>query len=253
MKLITTLLALAVVLTSYGQERRKNVGLNRFIPDNVSAGIKIQTNIHSPSLAFRANTAVSTEITGNSQVGGGGGFYFRYDVKKHFSIQPEINFIFMSGSVLGSQVFVPDTAITVTKEIMTSYRTLNVEIPLNLKWRWELIAIRKGHYKANSAFGIFAGPRIILAPYSAQTIGKRTISDMYDQRSESIENPTNVTEKRYSPVFGLGIGAGLDLELYNGFILFGSYYRGLISNAIKTNRFKSFDNRFEIGIGVRFK
>lgn len=253
MKLIVTLLAITVALSSFGQERKKSVGLNRYIPDDVSSGLKIQANSYSPSLVFLSNTSVSSSIIGKNQIGGGGGVYFRKDLKEHFSIQPEINFHFMSGSVHGSQVFTPDTNMTISKETVTSYKTVIFEVPVNFKWRWELIATRKGHYKANSAIGIFIGPRFNLTPYSLQVIGKRTVSTLYDQRSESIENPTLSELRRYSRVFGMGLGAGVDFELYNGFIVFASYYRGLLSSSVKTSRFKSYENRLEVGIGIRFK
>jgi hypothetical protein len=252
MKQILTLLAICLAITSFGQERRTKAGLNRFIPDNVSAGIKGSMNIYRPSLKLQSSDASLTAINGNEKIGGGGGFYFRFDMKGHLCIQPEINVHFMSGSVHWKQTFTPDPEIKVTKSGVTSYSTLNVEVPVYLKWRQEITVTRRGHTKENSAISFFIGPRLIISPYSTQTVGKRTESVIYGERSEFVESVSDA-DPSYSPLMGMGAAVGVDLELWNGFIMHACYYRGILKNSLKSANFKSYENRFELGLGLRFK
>lgn len=245
---------LCLATITYGQERKNVIGLNRFIPDNISAGLKGQANYYIPSFSANSSNAVSHDFSSNTFIGGGGGVYFRWDMKEHFSFQPEVNFHYRRGSVLDEQTFVTDTFLVVFKERMTNYEAVTAEIPLNVKWRWELINIGKGHWKANSAIGLFIGPRVGLALYSRQTVDKATTTTAYDQIESRDFEASDVSAKaKYAPLATMGIGAGVDLELSYGLILQVSYYRGLLSHSLKDNGYKTFDNRIEFGIGVRFK
>lgn len=254
MKQIVTILMLCLVTITFGQERKNAFGLNRFIPDNISAGLKGQANYYMPSFSANSSNAASHEFNSKEFISGGGGIYARWDLKDHFSFQPEVNFQYRRGSVNDDQTFITDTFLVVLKEKMTNYQSVTCEIPLNAKWRWELINVGSGHWKANSAIGLFIGPRVGLAVYSRQTVSKATTTTAYDQiasRDYEVSAP-NATVK-YAPLATMGIGAGVDFELSYGLILQASYYRGLLSHSLKSNGYKTYDNRFEFGIGVRFK
>ena len=136
---------------------------------------------------------------------------------------------------------------------MSNYSAVTVEMPFNFKWRWELTALRKGHWKPGSAFGFYAGPRLSLAGFSRQYISKATQTTIYEQTSKSFEEEALFEDIKYSPIASIGIGGGIDFEHHSGLILSASYYRGLTTHSRKINGYKSLDNRFELGIGIRFQ
>ena len=112
---------------------------------------------------------VQDAISGSEFLAGGAGFFLRRDWANGFSIQPELNFHFRMGKVRTSHIYAPDTMMTITKDVLTNFNTVTIEIPFYLKYRWELIPMRKGAYKAGSAISIFLGPRVALAPIVDQT------------------------------------------------------------------------------------
>ncbi len=253
------LLAILVVLVAFGamgQERVKYNGLNRWVPDNVDIGMKFQSNYYFPQYIVEAQGATSSFATSNDQVGGGGGFYYRYGFTDHISLQTELNIHYRQGSVNSSRTYEVDTAIRVIKEDLSNYFCLFTEIPVYFKYRWSFIPLRQGHYKAKSALGVFIGPRAVITPYSTRDFAKSTETRAYEQESTSIETETTSIDpkaSRFSPIAGMGIAAGVDYELWNGFIVHAAYYRGLLTHAIKSNGVRALDNRVEVGIGVRFK
>lgn len=253
MKKILTVALICLSLTAFGQERRNRVGLNQYIPLDMHLGMKFSANSSFSDFKLEASDAVASTISGSESLGGGGGFFLRRDWASGFSIQSELNFHFRTGKVRTSHVFAPDTMMTITKDLLTNFTTVTVEIPFYLKYRWELIPIRKGAYKAGSAFSVFLGPRIALAPYTKRSVGRNIFTRIYDQDSRLVETDVEGIRTRFAPVISMGVAAGADYELHGGFLVFASYYRGLTSHSIKEYGYSLLDNRLEVGIGVRFK
>ena len=253
MKQILTVALICLTLTAFGQERRNRVGLNRYIPLDMHIGMKFSANSYFSSFKLETTDAVSSKISGSESLGGGGGFFLRRDWANGFSIQPELNFHFRTGQVSTLHIYAPDTMMTITKGVLTNFNTVTVEIPFYMKYRWELISMRKGAYKAGSAFSIFLGPRIALAPYTKRSVGRNIFTQIYDQDSRLVETEVEGLRTRFAPIISMGVAAGVDFEIHGGFVAFASYYRGLTSHSIKEYGYSLLDNRLEVGIGVRFK
>jgi len=254
MKQLATILFLSLSVMVNAQEKRQYTGLNKFIPTNLYIGMKWQANQYFPTYKLIADDAAfSSSISAKDDLGAGGGFFFRFEVKEHFSFQPEFNFQFRSGSVQTNHTYVKDTMIVVSKNVIRNYQTLSIEVPLYAKFRWEFTSLRKGHYKSNSALGLFFGPRLGVAPVSKMSVARNTQTIAYEQTSNYIDNDVALTDTRYAPIGSLGAAAGIDFEHHSGFIAHASFYRGFFSHSKKSNGFTALDNRIEVGIGVRFR
>lgn len=253
MKQFLTIALICLSLASYGQERRNRVGLNQYIPIDMHLGMKFNTSYSFSAFKLEPTDAVSSTISVSENIGGAGGFFLRYDWDNGFSIQPELNFYYRSGKVRTSHVFVPDTMMTISKDYLTHFTSLTVEIPFYLKYRWEIIPTRKGHYKAGSAISVFLGPRVALTPYTKRSVGRNVFTQIYDQESRLVETEVEGLRTRFAPIVSMGVAGGVDYEMHTGFIVHASFYRGLTSHSIKEYGYRLLDNRVEVGIGVRFK
>ncbi|NRA13600.1 MAG: outer membrane beta-barrel protein [Crocinitomicaceae bacterium] len=253
MKLILTVAVICLSLTSFGQERRNRVGLNKYIPINMHLGMKFSANQYFSTFKLEPSGASSATISGSESIGGGGGFFLRYDWDNGLAFQTELNFHFRNGKVRTSHMFTPDTMITVTKDYLTNFNSVTAEIPIYLKYRWELTPTRKGHWKAGSAISVFLGPRIVFGPYSKRSVGRNIFTQIYDQESRLVETEIEGLNTRFTPIASLGVSAGVDYELHSGLLVHASFYRGLTSHSKKAYGYKILDNRLEVGIGIRFK
>ena len=240
-------------LMASGQARTNNIGRNKFIPSKISYGIKANANYHFPAYKVQPLDAKTSSGDGTDNPGGSLGFYFRYTIKGNFSIQPEVNFVYRSGNTTSNRTYEYDSTIAIVREDVSNYMAFGIEIPVYLKWRWEFTSLRRGHYKSKSGFGVFLGPRLVLTPYSRADQGTRATTTLYGQESTSIiKNGTNEST-RFSPAASLGVSAGLDYQWRNGFSVHATYYRGLLSHVLAERGFKAYDNRLEVGIGIRFR
>lgn len=252
MKNSLIIISILVAFSSFGQEKIKYNGLNRVIPGHVNYGAKQFTNYYFSNYKSRLGDSIVSTVDGAESVGGGLGLFAHFDIKEHFGIQTEFNFMLRRGYVSSYTQYDLDTAQTVYKEDLSSYTTVSIEIPVYFKFRWEFTPIRSGHWKAKSQLGLFFGPRMILNPYSKRDFSRATTTRLYDNTSLSILNGTAPPSSKLNPFLGVGVALGLDYELWNGFIVHTSFYRGLTSHVSKANGIKAFDNRLEVGLGFRF-
>lgn len=173
-------------------------------------------------------------------------------------LQPEINIHHRQGNVINFNQFVLDTAITISKEELFGFSTIWFEIPVNFRYSWAFTPLSTGHWKPKSALSVYAGPRLVLMPFRRGIVSRSTstYSELYGQTSLSVRNniiPSTKRGAKFSPLMGVGIAIGVDYELWNGFNINLSYYRGLTSHSSKSNNgFRAIDNRLEVGIGFRF-
>lgn len=234
-------IALGVLFTSmtvFGQH----------LPDNKSFGLKSSYNLYFPSFKVTSDEAT---ISNNSNSGFGAGAYFRYDFNEHVSFQPEIIFSTRSGSVSTEAVSMPDTAITITQSSVSNLAQTNFEIPLYFKARWEIIPRHRGSFRSNAMFGIVTGPRLIFNMASSRSTSSSEETLIYGQQSTEVRDLTSTTASDYFSAFSFGWNVGVDFECLDRLVLFANYFRGFTSMNKKEFGFKSFDNRFEIGLGIR--
>lgn len=249
-----TLIALLIAITSFGQERTKYNGLNKKIPHKNSFGFKGQANYYMATYTGVLGDASSSTATGKDLVGGGGGAYYRKDFNDHVALQFELLVHHRQGYVLGTRSYDVDSAFTVHKEEISGYNETWMEIPIYFKYRWEVIFLRKGHWKTNVALSTYIGPRAVISPYSRRDLSRATYTELYEQTSYDVQNhidPSRDATPRFSPIAGMGIAAGFDLEFRNGLILHTAFYRGLLTQSLKSHGYKMYDNRIELGLGIR--
>ncbi len=253
MKIVLTLIYLVIVFTTSAQEQENYNGLNRYIPDKICFGMKLQGFYSNPIYKIDTRLASAGAIKGENLKGGALGFFFRYDFNDHVSFQPEINLHFSHGVLRTKRLFIQDTILGVNIDELTKYHTLSVEVPLYLKWRWKITQLYKGHYKPRSAIGIYLGPRFVLTPYSNRTIDRLTTTVLYDQVSKNLQHGVSDRDTRFSPSAYIGAAVGCDFELWNGLMFHIAYFRGLFSHTLESNGYSAIDNRLEVGFGLRFK
>lgn len=218
------------------------------LPDDKTWGLKASFNYYLPS--YKATNEAS-EISNNTNTGFGGGAYFRYDFNDNFSFQPEVIFSSRTGSVTSITTTQPDTAITITETSISNIAQTTFELPLNFKMRWEFIARRQGAWKSNSTLGIVTGPRLVFNMASSRSTSSSEVTALYGQQSTEVRDLTTTNASDYFSPFSFGWSVGVDYEFMGRMILFGNYYRGFTSMNKSEFGFKSFDNRFEIGLGIR--
>lgn len=237
MKYILTLGVMFATLTVFGQH----------MPDNKSFGLKASSNFSFPS--FKSSTEATLSSSANT--GFGAGFYFRYDFTERFSFQPELLFSTRTGSVNSETITETTTAISITETSLTNFSQVTVEFPLYFKMRWELTALRKGHYKANKAFGGVVGPRVLLNLTSKKETYSSEVTRLYNQESSVFVDGEKSGASDYFAPVSIGINVGVDFEVLNRLVLYANYFRGFTSMNRTELGFSSFDNRFELGVGLR--
>ena len=238
MKYFITLAVLTACMTAFAQH----------MPDNKSFGLKASSNFSFPS--YVANSS-ETVLTSSTNTGFGAGFYFRYDINDHISFQPELLFSSRSGSVRSETNTETSPSIMITEISVSNLSQVTAEIPLYFKMRWELTALRKGHYKANKAIGVVIGPRILFNVATKKETSSSEITRLYNQESVVIESGSQSGASDYFSPVTAGINVGVDFEVLNRLVLFANFYRGLGSMNKREQGFRSYDNRAEIGVGLR--
>ncbi|MCR9171017.1 MAG: PorT family protein [bacterium] len=218
------------------------------LPDNKSWGLKASFNYYLPSYK---TTNPASEISNNTNTGFGGGAYFRYDFNDLVSFQPELLFASRSGSVTGVTTNEVDTNITITETSVSNVAQTTIELPLNLKFRWEFIARHQGAWKSNSTLGVVTGPRLVFNMASSRTTSSSEVTSLYGQQSTEVRDLSTTNATDYFSPFSFGWGVGVDYEFAGRMIVYGNYFRGLTSMNKPEFGFKSFDNRFEVGLGIR--
>ncbi len=218
------------------------------LPDNKSWGLKASFNYYFPSYK---STNEAAEISNNSNTGFGGGAYFRYDFNDRFSFQPEVIFATRSGSVTSITTTEVDTAITITETSVSNLAQTTVELPLNFKMRWEFIARHRGAWKSNSTLGVVTGPRFVFNMSSSRSTSSSEVTSLYGQQSTEIRELSSTNATDFFSPFSFGWGVGVDYEFAGRMIVFGNFYRGFTSMNKPDFGFKSFDNRAEVGLGIR--
>jgi len=242
--LMKYLIALGVFFTSaavFGQFGQR-------IPGDHSWGLKANFNYYLPS--YKATNEAS-EISNNTNTGYGGGLYYKYDINDQFSFQPELIFASRSGSVTNVTTREVDTAITITETSVSNVAQTTVEIPLNFKMRWDFIARHQGAWKSNSTLAIVTGPRFVFNMASSRTSSSSEVTSLYGQQSTEVREISATNASDYFSPFSFGWNVGVDYEFAERMIVYGNYYRGFTSMNKSDFGFKSFDNRFEIGLGIR--
>ncbi|MDC3252741.1 PorT family protein [Crocinitomicaceae bacterium] len=253
MKIVLTLIHVAMVLITLAQEQENYNGLNRYIPDKTCFGMKAQSFVSSPLYRIDDRLAGSGAIEAENLRGGALGFFFRYDFNDHLALQSEINVHLSHGVFRTKQLFIQDTILGVSIDELTKYYALSIEIPLYLKWRWKITQLYKGHYKPRSAIGLYMGPRFVLTPHSKRNIDRLTTTILYDQVSRNLQLDVPDIARQFAPSAYIGAAVGCDFELWNGLMFHIAYFRGLFSHALESNGYSAIDNRLEMGIGLRFK
>lgn len=218
------------------------------LPDNKSWGFKGSFNYYFPS--FKATNDAS-EISNNSNTGFGGGVYYRYDINDLVSFQPEVIIASRTGSVSSETVTVPDPQIIITESSVSNLAQTSFEIPLNFKLRWELIPRHRGSFRSNAMFGIVTGPRLVMNMSSSRTTSSSEVTSLYGQQSTEIRDLSSTAASDYFTPVTFGWDVGVDFECFGRLVLHAKYYRGFTSMNKSEFGFKSFDNRLEIGIGIR--
>lgn len=238
MKFFATLAVLTACMFVYGQH----------MPDNKSFGLKASYNFSFPS--FVANSS-ATVLNSTTNASFGAGFYFRYDINDHVSFQPELLFSSRSGSVRSETITETSSSIAITRTSVSNLSQVTAELPLYLKMRWELTALHKGHYKANKAIGVVVGPRILFNMVSKKETFSSEITRLYNQESAVYNDVDRSGASDYFSPVTAGINIGVDFEALDRLVLFANFYRGFISMNKDEQGFRSFDNRFEVGAGIR--
>ncbi|MFK7787820.1 MAG: outer membrane beta-barrel protein [Crocinitomicaceae bacterium] len=237
MKYLLTLGALIACMFVYGQH----------MPDNKSFGIKASYNFSFPSFSATPNASLSS--TTNPSFGAG--FYFRYDFNDRFSFQPELLISSRSGTVNYATVAEPTTAITVTETSLSNLSQVTAELPLYFKMRWELTALHRGHYKPNKMIGVVVGPRVLFNMASSRETYSSEVTRLYNQESSLFVNGDKTSASDYYSTVTMGINVGVDFEVLDRLVLFANFYRGFISMNKSSQGFTSFDNRVEVGAGIK--
>lgn len=251
MKNILVLIIALFSLTCFSQQKVKYNGLNKNIPDNIEIGIKGNANFYFAKYKTIDDGAFEATDEVSEAPGAGLGFYAHFLLSDHLGIQTEFNMNYRTGNSTSFRKYDIDTARTIHKEDLSDFTTIWIEIPVYLKFHWEFTPIRRGHWKTKSQLGLFVGPRLVLTPSSRRDLSRATTTRLYDNTSLSIDNDVIATTK-YNAIAGLGVALGVDYELWNGFMVHAAYYRGLLTHVKKSNGYKAFDNRIEVGIGYRF-
>lgn len=254
MKFVGTIATCLLISISFAQEKVNYTGLNKKVPVANSFGIKAQANYYFSSYKTDLGTADSATVSGSEITGGGMGFYYRYHFNTKAAIQGEFLVHHRQGKVVGMRRYDIDTAITMYNEELSGFNETWIEIPVYFKYRWEFTYRSKGHWKSNSALGVFIGPRAVVTPFSRRDLSRSTYSVLYGQETHDVEN--NIDHKadddsRFAPIAGFGVAGGVDFEFRNGLLLHAAFYRGITSHAKKSHGYKIFDNRIEAGIGIR--
>lgn len=218
------------------------------LPDNKSWGFKGSFNYYFPSFK---STNDNAEISNNSNTGFGGGAYFRYDFNELVSFQPELLFATRTGSVTSVAMSQPDPVITITETSVSNLAQTTVEIPLNLKLRWEFIPRHRGAFRSNAMLGIVTGPRMVMNMSSSRTTSSSEETSLHGQLSTEVRSLTSTTASDYFTPFTMGWDIGVDFECLERLVLHAKFYRGFTSMNKSDFGFKSFDNRVEVGIGIR--
>ncbi len=251
MKFSILLFTLCVSALSFGQHKREYTGLNKFIPNGYDVGMKGNINYYFSSLKSVQGTATSADVEGQERIGGGLGFFGHFYLSERVGIQTELNAHVRNGYLRTYRFFEQDSMRSIFNDEITNYTTVLFEIPIYLKFRWDFTPIRKGSWKADSRLGVFVGPRLTFNTFSNSTLSRATITDSYDQVSLSVANNTNSLGK-VNKFFGIGASIGADYEVWNGFIVHASYFRGFLNHFKEETGAKSSENRLEVGIGYRF-
>ncbi|PHR36690.1 MAG: hypothetical protein COA38_01300 [Fluviicola sp.] len=251
MKNILVLVILFISVVSFGQSKVRYNGLNKAAPVDYEIGLKGYANFYFAKYKTIDDGAAESNDNASESVGTGLGFYSHFKFSEHVGIQTELNVHFRKGYSKSSRQYDLDSAHVVYKEDLSNYSTVSIEIPVYLKFHWEFTPIHRGHWKTKSQLGVLFGPRLVLNPSSKRELSRSTITRLYDETSQSIENNITATTK-YNTSASFGFSLGVDYELWNGFTVHAAYYRGLTTHVRKSNGFKALDNRIEIGIGYRF-
>lgn len=218
------------------------------LPDNKSWGLKAGFNYYFPS--YKADNA-DAQLTNNANTGFGGGAYFRYDFTPLYSFQSEVLVATRSGSVSNEIVTQPDPTITITESSVSNLAQTTVEIPLNFKMRWEFIPRHTGAWKSNSMLGVVTGPRVVMNMMSSRSTSSSQVTELFNQTSTEIRTLTSSTASDYFSPVTVGWEVGVDYECLSRLVLHAKYYRGLMSMNKTGFGYKSFDNRVEVGVGIR--
>jgi hypothetical protein len=241
MKYVIALGALFTTMAVFGQFGGR-------MPDNKTWGLKASFNYYLPSYK---STNEASEISNNTNTGYGAGAYFRYDFNENFSFQPEVIIAGRSGSVTSVTTTEPDTAITITETSISNIAQTTIELPLNFKMRWEFIARHQGAWKSNSTFGVVTGPRLLFNMSSSRTSSSSEVTSLYGQQSTEVRELSTTNASDFFSPFSFGWSVGVDYEFAGRMVVYGNYFRGFTSMNKTEFGFKSFDNRFEVGLGIR--
>ncbi len=217
------------------------------LPDNKSFGLKASYNYSFPSF----NSSSQASLSSSSNPSFGAGFYFRYDFNERFSFQPELLISSRSGTVSYATVAEPTTSITVTETSLSNLSQVTAELPLYLKMRWELTALHKGHYKPNKMIGMVVGPRVLFNMVSTRETYSSEVTRLYNQESSYFIDGQKTSASDYYSLVTVGINVGADFEVLDRLLLFANFYRGFISMNKSDQGFTSFDNRVEVGVGIK--
>ncbi|NVK63950.1 MAG: outer membrane beta-barrel protein [Flavobacteriales bacterium] len=252
MKYSIILITLCASFLSFGQHKREYTGLNKFIPNGYDVGMKANANYYFSGVKSVPGTSNFAEAEGEERIGGGLGFYGHFYLSEKVGIQTELNAHYRSGYLRTFRGYKQDSMRTISNEEITNYSTVFFEIPIYLKFRWEFTPIHKGNWKADSRLGLFVGPRLTFNAFSNSTVARATTTDSYDNVSLSVANDAT-SLGRVNRFFGVGASLGLDYEVWNGFLVHASYFRGFLNHFVDETGAKAFENRVEVGIGYRFR
>lgn len=240
------LIALSAVFFTAGVFAQRLPG-NR-MPDDKSIGIKANYNFYFPSVIADGGY----DVSGNTNSGYGAGLYFRMEFNDRFSFQPELMLTQRSSSFKTSTASEPAPEISITRTTESIESAVNIEVPLYFKMRWELISTRRGHWKWSKAVGFMVGPRVNFNIASSRTQVSNEITRLYNQESIAAESTGRVSASSYYAPFSAGLAIGADIEFAKRFICYANFYRGLTSMNKKEFGYRTFDNRVEVGLGIRF-
>ena len=251
MKTIFTLIITAIALSCFGQEKVSHTGLNQAIPNNIELGVKSNVNFYFAKHKIVSDGADEAGVEVTEKPGFGFGVYGHLMFTDHVGLQAEVYMNYRRGLALSYRDYDIDTARTLKVQELSNYSTFWFEIPVYLKFHWELAHDYQGNWKTKSQLGVYVGPRLLLTPNSNRKFSRATTTRIYDEISLSVENDIEAPSE-YSSAVGVGAAIGVDYELWNGFAFHIAYFRGFSSHVNKINGFKALDNRIEVGIGYRF-
>lgn len=250
-----SIIILFVLLTAhaFGQRATNKLGYNKNIPTRNSIGMKFSYNLNIPSLKLDEKGADLSFIKDVRGLAFGAGFFWRTEFTAKSSLQTEIIGAYRSGAISHDRTYNIDTMLNIQKLEISNYSAINIEIPIYYKHRFEFIP--NGRLKTQTALGVLVGPRAMLAVTSERDLSRASVTTLYDQRSEFVNNDITGPgiDLEFSPLFSLGMSAGADIEFTNGLMFHVIYTRGLMSHSIKEHGYKLFDNRIELGLAFRLK